>query len=731
MPRRRILTDRQRSALLDLPTDEATLLEVYTLADDDLEHIRQRRRSHNKLGFALQLCALRYPGRVLAPGEVIPKEVTDFIGAQLGLKADDLIDYATREETRHEHMASLRRLYGYRAFSGRRARDLKTWLAGQAEEARSNEHLARQFVLECRRTNTILPAITTIERLCADALVAAERRIEIRIADRLDGADRQTLAALLDEMVDDRLTRFVWLRQFEPGDNSAKANRLLDRLEFLQGIDLPNGLLDDVPAHRITRLRRQGERYFADGLRELPDSRRLAILAVCTTEWQTMLADTVVETHDRIVGKTYRTAQRLCETRIADEKTAVRQTLRSFVEIGGALITAQDDGTMLDDVIAERAGWDGFRELVAMASKLTDTMADDPLNHVAEGYNRFRRYAPRMLRLLDIQAAPVAQPLLTAVQILRDGDATARPVSFLRPRSKWHRLLNTRSDDARLWETAVLFHLRDAFRAGDVWLTSSHRYADLKQALAPAHVVANTARLAVPLQAEDWLADRRARMAEGLKRLGQAARTGTIPGGRIEDGVLQIDKPATTVPDGVEDLILDLYQRIPDTRITTILSDVDTLTGFSEAFTHLRTGVSCRDRIGLLNVILAEGINLGLRKMAEATNSHGYWELMRIARWHVEGEAYNRALAMVVEAQARLPMSTFWGMGLSASSDGQFFPAAERGEAMNLVNAKYGHEPGLKAYTHVSDQFAPFATQTIPATVNEAPYILDGLAAYR
>ena len=33
----------------------------------------------------------------------------------------------------------------------------------------------------------------------------------------------------------------------------------------------------------------------------------------------------------------------------------------------------------------------------------------------------------------------------------------------------------------------------------------------------------------------------------------------------------------------------------------------------------------------------------------------------------------------------------------------------------------------LKAYTHVSDQFAPFAIQTIPATVSEAPYILDGL----
>lgn len=54
-----------------------------------------------------------------------------------------------------------------------------------------------------------------------------------------------------------------------------------------------------------------------------------------------------------------------------------------------------------------------------------------------------------------------------------------------------------------------------------------------------------------------------------METLGEAARTGTIPGGRIEDGVLQIDKPATTVPDGVEDLILDLYRRIPDTRIAT------------------------------------------------------------------------------------------------------------------------------------------------------------------
>ena len=128
MPRRRTLTERQRSAPLDLPIDEASLLKHYTLADEDIDHIRTRRRPHNRFGFALQLCALRYPGRLLLPGQIIPYEVSRFLGAQLGLNEADLLEYAIREETRHEHLAALRQLYGYRAFTGQGARELKVWL---------------------------------------------------------------------------------------------------------------------------------------------------------------------------------------------------------------------------------------------------------------------------------------------------------------------------------------------------------------------------------------------------------------------------------------------------------------------------------------------------------------------------------------------------------------------------------------------------------------------------
>lgn len=729
MPRRSILTDRQRAAMFDLPTDEAAMLYHYTLSDDDLDIIRARRRPHNRFGFALQLCVVRYPGRLLAPGEVIPLAVTRFLAAQLGLTPDDLIDYATREETRHEHLATLRDLYGYKMFTGRGSRDLKAWLEDEAEAARSNEDLARRFVEQCRATRTILPGVTTIERLCADALVAAERRIELRIADQLDTAMRARLDALLTEDAGGSVTRFVWLRQFEVGQNSADMNRLLDRLEFLQGLGLAETVLADVPPHRIARLRRQGERYFAGDLRDISGDRRLAILAVCAFEWRSAIADAVVETHDRIVGKTWREAKSRCDARAEDAKAALRDTLKSFATLGSALLEAHEDRASLEEAVGNAGGWLSLKGLVATAAQLTDTLAADPLAHVGHGYHRFRRYAPRMLRALDIQAAPVAESLLAATMIIAGMDATpARPLAFLRRGSKWQRHLGGEDDEAsRLWEVAVLFHLREAFRSGDVWLAHSRRFGDLKDALVPAEVARAMPRLAMPFEPDAWLADRKAQMSHALRRLARAAKAGAIPGGSIEDGVLKIDRLTAAVPEEAHAMVLDLYGRLPETRITDLLLEVDDEVGFTEAFAHLHTGVPCKDRIGLLNVLLAEGLNLGLSKMAGATNTHDYFQLSRLSRWHVESEAMSRALAMVIEAQSAMPMARFWGAGQTASSDGQFFPTTRQGEAMNLINAKYGQEPGLKAYTHVSDQFGPFATQTIPATVNEAPYILDGL----
>lgn len=138
----------------------------------------------------------------MSPGETIPLEVCQFIAAQLGENADDLAHYAETDVTRRRHLADLRDLYGYKMFSGRGARGLKAWLEEQAETAPANRGLAQKFIEECRRTQTILPGVSVIERLCADALVAAERKIERRIVTQLSPETEGQLDALLTEMVD-------------------------------------------------------------------------------------------------------------------------------------------------------------------------------------------------------------------------------------------------------------------------------------------------------------------------------------------------------------------------------------------------------------------------------------------------------------------------------------------------------------------------------------------------
>ena len=86
-----------------------------------------------------------------------------------------------------------------------------------------------------------------------------------------------------------------------------------------------------------------------------------------------MFADAVVETHERIVGKLYRSSERICQATVEDEANAVRDTLKSFAEIGGRLLDAQDEGQSLEAVIAKGSGWDGFKALVATAVGLTTT----------------------------------------------------------------------------------------------------------------------------------------------------------------------------------------------------------------------------------------------------------------------------------------------------------------------------------------------------------------------
>ena len=212
------------------------------------------------------------------------------------------------------------------------------------------------------------------------------------------------------------------------------------------------------------------------------------------------------------------------------------EALRAFAELGTALIGARETGAALDAVIADRPGWEGLGELVAKAAALANTAASDPLDHVLGGYSRFRRYTPRLLRMLDIEASPVAQPLLEAVDVLRS-DGTARPTG------------RTRSGAGGCAPRPMLASGRrrccSTCATPSAPATSGWRgraaTGDIRRTLLAIPVVPDADRsLPVPASPHDWLAERRFALADGLRRLAAKARAGATVGASIEDRILRV-----------------------------------------------------------------------------------------------------------------------------------------------------------------------------------------------
>lgn len=88
--------------------DDDTLRKYFTLTKSDLEQVAQCRGPTNRLGFAVQLCTLRWQGYFLPDTRDVPGSIVEMIGSQLGLLPISLESYPQNEKTRFEHLERIR-----------------------------------------------------------------------------------------------------------------------------------------------------------------------------------------------------------------------------------------------------------------------------------------------------------------------------------------------------------------------------------------------------------------------------------------------------------------------------------------------------------------------------------------------------------------------------------------------------------------------------------------------
>ena len=738
MAKRKLLKVHDRQKVFDIPADEDSLMRNYSLSPADRLEIELRRREHNRLGFAVQLCLMRYPGRVLGAEETPPRAMLRYVADQIGADPEAFALYARREETRRDHTA---RLMVYLDTRSATAQDRRAALMAAIQTAAMSDDgaaIASSIVATFRERGSLLPAIDTIERIGLAGRAIARRRAERTLIEDIPLETLQSLDRLLE--VDPAIgqTRFHWLRSAPEAPGASNLVGLTERIAFLRALEIDPTLQARISSGRWDQMIREGNATPAWLANEFNASRRHALIVAQVIKLGQKLTDDAVAMFIKLMGRLFSQANNRKKQRQMDCRPDTAKALRMFLDTITALQSANDYGRNALEVLDQRVGW---HRLLRMKPELESMVEDNeasPLILAGEQYATVSKYAGAFLRAFMFQSARRHDPLLASISLLKRLYAEKRrtlpdrvPITHLSQADR-RLIFEQGKPDRRLYEIATLAALRDRLRSADIWVDGSRSFRPIDEHLMPRSTfdtMKEEDRLGLGVQGDGavWLAEARQMLDFNLKRLAHRARSGKLEGVRLEAGTLIVTPIAGEVPVAAEELNAEISDMYPMVEVPDLLREVHDWTGFADHFTHVRTGDVPRNVSAMLAGVLADATNLGPKRMASASKGITAHQIGWMRTFHARSETYRAAQACITDAHTRHPHSRLWGNGTTASSDGQFFRASDRAAKRGDINLHYGSEPGSKFYSHLSDQYGYFSILPISPTESEAAYVLDGL----
>ena len=740
MSPRYILSPQSRAALFDPPTDPAAIVRHYTFSPEDMALIRHRRRAANRLGFAVNLAYLRFPGPSARRRRNAARRNARLHRTQIGCEPGDFRRLCeTRSKPGGSILANLQTYLDVRPFRRDDKRAVVHVAIEQATGSDRGDAIVSAMIEYLRERRILLPAAVTLEKIALAARALARKRAHKNLVEGLSPETIAGLEALLIVTKDEERTPLAWLREWP----EAPRQRNL--------VDIVERIASRAQTRRRSRTARSA--FTAPATRRSPAKspssfratsrvsiRRavLATLVVFAREMEAVLTDAALAMFDKMLGAVFRRADRAHKDNVVDRAKTLDASARALLGMAKAMLAAKAKNE--DQVAAvERAlGWERLKTLVSEAEAAVANARPDNLGEVVERYASVRRMSPVILGAFAFRSWKDNDPLLAALDVVRELHASGAkklpphpPTGFLRP--VWRKLVKTDAGiDRRAYEVAVMMALRDRLQSGDVWVEGSRAFRAFDDFLLPRDAFENRRKagelgLAVADRFEEWRDEKTKRLETRLREVDALAAAGELPEASLTEEGLSISPIRKTENEAADAIIRRLYAMLPRLRVTELFAEVHGWTGFADRFAHLRTGAPPDDARALMTAVLADATNLGLTRMARSSGAFSHSRLLWVAEWHVRDETYQAALACLVDAIHAQPFTKIWGDGDTSSSDGQFFRAGGHGEARADYNAKYGSEPGVKFYTHVSDRYAPFYSKVIAANASEAAHVLDGL----
>jgi len=591
LARRHLLTDEERQALLGIPADADALARLFTLSRSDQDLVADRRGDANRLGFAVQLALLRYPGTALAYLDQPVQPLVTWMAGQLDIPAAAFAEYARRPQTMTDHARQLAAILGLRTPT---MADVSPMIEAAAQAAWGTDNgqpIAAAVVAALRAARIILPGAAVVERVA----IAGRARARKRAADALLAGLSEAQVAKLDGLLaidpSQGMTPFAWLKAMPMARKADHIRELLDRLHRVRDIGLPAGIAGRTHENRLRQFVREGHASDAHQLGQYFEHRRRATLVATVLDLETRLTDAVLDMADKLIGGLFAKARNAARRRYAASASDVGRLMRLFHGTIEAIAAAQEGNSDAFEAVNEAVGWPKLLRVRGEVQVLADVADENPLVRAADRWRTLRKFAPALIEALEFRATRAGDPMLAALKLLaglnesgkREVPADA-PMPF---RKEWRKLmLEEGRPNRRLYETAVLATLRDKLRSGDVWVERSANYRQFDSYLLPEAAVPKVAAgLKLPATADEWLATRGAELDRRLKRFSRRLLRGELEGVELRDTRLHVTPVKATATPEARAFADGIEAMMPPARITELLHEVNRATGFVSAFT--------------------------------------------------------------------------------------------------------------------------------------------------
>ena len=467
---------------MDDPSED-DLARDWSLTPDDLALVATCRGPDHRRRFALQLCMLRVHGRFLDDYRQAPVKIINHLSQQLALPPVLALDRSSRGPTERVQAQRICRHLGLSRFDKATESNLREALRAGALEGRGSDELLIQAETILRGWQVVLPAISKLERIVGNIVAQTTADLFTSIAARLPDTLRTSIDLLVEVPDGDARSSLFRLKDYPKSANASVIKGDIVRLGLIEQLLAAGTGLDDLDPRIVRQVGELGRRYDAGDLRRFAKPKRDALVACHLMGARKTLLDQIVEMHDLFLTDMNRRARHAVEERrkaLQGPADAAVDRMAGTVE---ALVTV-DGGQSVSD----------FRETQdppALVEASTSYRAKERLEQrghldaMLARYANLRQYLPAFLAL-PFQAAPGSEPLLKAIEICRALDAGTRdklmaedPHHFVQADWRAHLTTSGKSGetlDRGIWEISLAFAVRDALRAGSLFLTQSRHH---------------------------------------------------------------------------------------------------------------------------------------------------------------------------------------------------------------------------------------------------------------